>query len=294
MLQRLTTRQAIVPGLALLFAVVWCVRFLAPSPFRTGNLSTFQFQSTVLDERRHVWVYLPPNYATSAEHYPILLMHDGQNVFDGNTSTHKGMEWRVDETLERMITAGEIPPLVVVAIDSNDHRANHYLPDRVIQNGVEEGGNAEQYASFLVDELLPYLHQQYRLKTGPHNTFVGGSSYGGVLSFYLAMKHSDTFGAALVVSPSAWWNNRWMKRTTEDLFWKHDVKLWLDIGYSEGGVEEFFATAEVLQNKGWRIPYDMQVTADGGFHLEAAWARRFPDMMTWLFNEAIFTQEPTL
>ena len=288
-----TKWQQILLGVLGLTFILYLFQVLKPNPYRTGNVTTFNFTSDALQETRHGWLYLPPNYASSKDHYPILIMHDGQNVFDGSTSTHTGMEWRVDETLERMILTGEIPPLVVVAIDSTPTRLDDFLPERVIVNGVDEGGNANNYAAMLIKELLPYLHDQYRLKTGPQNTFVGGSSYGGVLSFYLAMNHADIFGAALIVSPSAGWNNRWMKRTADALFWKKDVKLWLDIGYGEGGVEEFMATAEALQRKGWRIPYDMNVVVDGGFHVEAAWARRFPAMMTWLFNEAVFTQEPS-
>jgi predicted alpha/beta superfamily hydrolase len=269
----------------------WLVQTVKPSPYRTGNVSTFTLHTKHLNDHRRVWVYLPPGYKTSTEQYPVLILHDGQNVFDGKTSTHEGMEWRVDETLERMITAGEIPPLIAVAVDSTDTRHDEYLPERVISNGVEDGGRASDYAAMLKEELLPYLKQTYRVKDGPNNTFVGGSSYGGVLSFYLAMEHSDTFGAALVVSPSTSWNNMWMKRTAESLFWKHDVKLWLDYGFGEFQPADFFMTVDALREKGWRQPYDMMVVVDGGYHFEAAWARRFPAMMQWLFSYPEFAQE---
>lgn len=277
---------------AILFAaaLVWLFFEFKPSPFRTGNVSTFKFKSDYLNDNRRMWVYLPPGYESSSENYPILIMHDGQNVFDGKTSTHYGIEWRVDETLEQLIGDGTIPPLIVVAVDSTETRHDEYLPERVTLNGVTEGGNADQYALMLQEELLPYLQAQYRLKTGPRHTFVGGSSYGGVLSFYLAMEHADTFGAALVFSPSTSWNNNWMKRQADALFWKHNVKLWMDYGFSEFDPGIFFQTTDVLQEKGWQVPYDMQISVDGGMHYEGAWARRFPDAMKWLFNEAVFIE----
>ena len=288
----LTYRRRWITAILSICAVgFFAMRMFMPGNYRTGDVTTFQFESALLKDHRRVWVYLPPGYDASQEAYPLLILQDGQNVFDGNTSTHQGMEWRVDETLEKMIRQQQIAPLVVVAIDSTETRHDEYLPERVIQNGIEEGGGAERYATMLTDELLPYLHQHYRLLTGPNHTFVGGSSYGGVLSFYLAMQHADTFGAALIMSPSTSWNNRWMKRTADALFWKHNVKLWLDFGYGEGPTGDFVATVEALQAKGWRIPYDLQVVIDGGNHIEAAWARRFPDAINWLMNDAAFIED---
>jgi hypothetical protein len=83
----------------------------------------------------------------------------------------------------------------------------------------------------------------------------------------------------------------WMKRTAESLFWKHDVKLWLDYGFGEFQPADFFMTVDALREKGWRQPYDMMVVVDGGYHFEAAWARRFPAMMQWLFSYPEFAQE---
>lgn len=283
----------VAPALAAV-TLIWAISFLRPSPYLTGNVTQTTFKSDILNDTRRIWVYLPPGYERSQASYPVLIMHDGQNVFDGNTSTHKGIEWGVDETLEQMITRGEIPPLIVAAIESTDTRSDDYLPERVINNGRTEGGRAPDYAAMLKTEFLPYLQQTYRLKSGPNNTYVGGSSYGGVLSFYLAMTHSDMFGAALVVSPSTSWNNRWMKRTADALFWKHDVKLWMDYGFSEFQPDDFFDTVEALEAKGWRSHYELGGTVDGGFHFEGAWARRFPMMIRWLMNDAVFYEEPAL
>jgi predicted alpha/beta superfamily hydrolase len=277
-------------AIAIIVLVGWLVSILTPNPFITGDVSTFKFKSDYLNDNRRMWIYLPPGYESSTESYPLLIMHDGQNVFDGKTSTHHGIEWRVDETLEQLIGQGEIPPLIAVAIASTDTRHDEYLPERVTLNGVTEGGNADQYALMLKEELLPHLKSQYRLKTGPRHTYVGGSSYGGILSFYLALEHADTFGAALVFSPSTSWNNKWMKRQADELYWKHNVKLWMDYGFSEFDPNVFFETTDAMERKGWRIPYDMQVSVDSGAHYEGAWARRFPDAMKWLFNEAVFIE----
>jgi predicted alpha/beta superfamily hydrolase len=278
----------------LVVAAYGSVNYLWPSPYRTGNVSTFHLDSSYLNDKRRIWLYLPPGYDATNEHYPILIMHDGQNVFDGNTSTHKGIEWRVDETLEEMISAGDIPPIVVAAIESTDTRHDEYLPERVTQNGITEGGNADQYALMLKEELLPLLRSNYRLKSGPQHTFVGGSSYGGILSFYLAMEHSETFGAALAFSPSVSWNNEWMKRTTDTLFWKHNVKLWVDMGMAEYGANQVFSLVDSLNNKGWQFPYEANLAIDGGIHFEGAWARRFPIAISWLLKDAVFIEATPL
>jgi len=274
-------------------ALVWLTSSLMPSKYRTGNVSSFHLNSKHLGDFRRIWVYLPPNYKTSDDSYPVLYMHDGQNVMDGNTSTHRGIEWRVDESLENMITNGEIPPLIVVAIDSNKKRHDEYLPVSVQLAGKFQGGRSDQYAAMLIEELMPKIKDQYRVKEGPRHTLIAGSSFGGILSFYLAINHSDVFGTAILMSPSLWWNDQWMKQTINNLHWKKDVHFWVDTGtHGDGDLGQFSAFHDALLDKGWLEPYQISGTIEyGATHIESAWARRFPEAISWALNQAVYVGE---
>lgn len=274
-----------------LTGIAWVIYSGASNQYLTGNVSHIKFSSDYLGDSRRVWIYLPPDYGNTDDHYPVLYMHDGQNVFDGNTSTHQGIEWRVDETLEEVISSGEIPGLIVIAIESNDKRHDEYLPERVQLMGVMEGGDSHLYASMLIEELIPLINSLYRTKTGPKNTFIGGSSYGGILSFYLTIQHADVFGTGLIFSPSLQWNSEWMTKQVMNLHWKTEAHFWVSMGGQDDGEPgAFYRFRRALESKGWQSPYEIGGLLDGrGNHSEASWARSFPLAMNWLFNEAVFT-----
>jgi predicted alpha/beta superfamily hydrolase len=136
-----------------------------------------------LNRYRRIWIYLPVSYATSGKKYPVLYMHDGQNVFDDSTSFSG--EWGVDETLDTLeIKTKEV---IVVAIDNGgDKRMNEYSPYDMDRFGKGEG---DLYVDFLVNTLMPYINRNYRTKKYGRNTFVAGSSMGGLISFlrYIAI-----------------------------------------------------------------------------------------------------------
>lgn len=151
-----------------------------------------------LDRHRRVWIYLPESYSTSGKKYPVLYMHDGQNVFDEATSAYG--EWGVDEALDTL--GAQHKEIIVVAIDNGgDKRLNEYSPYDMEQYGKGEG---DQYVDFLVQTLKPYIDKHYRTKKDEKNTFIAGSSMGGLISFYAILKHPKVFGGAGVFSPSFW------------------------------------------------------------------------------------------
>src|SRR3954467_2588471 len=122
----------------------------------TGDVGTHEaFHSRDLEHDRTVIVYLPPGYdPESADRYPVLYLHDGQNVFDRATSI--GEEWRVDEFAEELIAAREIEPLIVVAIyNTGEHRVDEYTPTPNADLG--RGGHADRYGCMLVEELKPFI-----------------------------------------------------------------------------------------------------------------------------------------
>mgnify|MGYP002073415965 CR=1 FL=1 len=153
------------------------------------------FYMPELQRSRRIWLYLPKDYHQTNQRYPVLYLQDGQNLFDAATSFSG--EWQVDETLN---TLGK--SCIVVGIDNGGaQRMAEYNPWTHPQYG---GGEGAAYARFLVQTLKPFIDRQYRTRPEAVHTAVGGSSMGGLISLYTALEYPQTFGAALVFSPSLW------------------------------------------------------------------------------------------
>ena len=248
------------------------------------------FESKILKNKRNILVYLPPQYATQKNRkFPVLYMADGQNCFDGMTSYIPNQEWRADETAEDLIARGLIEPLIIVAIDNaQGARADEYLPTKARMGQQTAGGRAHEYGNFLTFEVMPMIERTYRVETGYRNTGLCGSSFGGILSLYLALELPSFFGKAAVVSPSLWWDNQIMLKwvTKKELRPRLGPKLWIDIGTNEGAeaVRQTAKLADILTNKGFKPEEDLVCVFDpGAEHNEKAWARRFPMMLKFLF-----------
>ncbi|MEP6635189.1 MAG: alpha/beta hydrolase-fold protein [Acidobacteriota bacterium] len=280
-------------ALFLFTAPLFCTTAMAQQPHTlTGDIRVHQnFHSAILNNDRDVLVYLPQGYATQSRgRYPVLYLHDGQNLFDGATSFIPGQEWRVDETAERLIAAGKIEPLIIVGIYNNKDRINEYTP--AADAKYKMGGKADLYGRMLVEELKPFIDSRYRTKRGAEQTGLGGSSLGGLLSLYLALKYPKVFGRAAVVSPSVWFANKYIVHYVEALPKKPSVRIWMDIGTREGRTpEEAQQTVndtrllkETLEKKGWKVGKDLiYLEAEGAEHNERAWAARFESILTFLF-----------
>jgi predicted alpha/beta superfamily hydrolase len=244
------------------------------------------FHSRFLARDRDVQVYLPPGYDDQPRRrYPVLYMHDGQNLFDGATSFLPGREWQVDETAERLIQSGAIRPLIVVGIQNGrEERANEYTP--VADAKYRTGGQAKAYGRLLVEELKPFIDARYRTLAGPENTGLGGSSLGGVVSLYLGLRYPEVFGRLAVVSPAVWWGRHDLVRRVLEAPKKTEQRIWLDIGTAEG--EDAVADARTLYDalvaRGWRPGRDLQyMEAQGAAHNEPAWAERMEAILRFLF-----------
>ena len=146
--------------------------------------------SAFLGPKRHVEVWLPPGYDSAVSvRYPVLYMHDGQNLFDPRLG-FTGVDWGVDEAVVRLSRRGAIPPVIVVGVWNSAERGTEYSPWH----------RASDYSRFLIEELMPRVNAEFRTLTGPENTAVMGSSMGGLLSFYLVTRHPKAFGACGCVS----------------------------------------------------------------------------------------------
>ena len=161
-----------------------------------------EFYMPQLDRNRKIWIYLPPGYDVSDKNYPVMYMHDGQNLFDSNTS-YSG-EWEVDETLNKLYQEKGFE-LIVIGIDNGgDKRLDEYSPWKNKNYG---GGEGEAYVDFIVKNLKPYVDKNYKTISDKNNTAIMGSSMGGLISYYAALKHPDVFGKTGVFSPSFWFSN---------------------------------------------------------------------------------------
>ncbi len=161
---------------------------------------------------RNVEVWLPPGYERDrAARYPVLYMHDGQNVFAPATSYTK-VDWGIDETMTRLVTEGKVRAAIVVAVWNTPKRMQEYMPQKALAaNGDVASGIpgvpafpgpvvSDAYLRFLVEELKPFIDRRYRTRTGPADTFIMGSSMGGLISAYAVTEYPTVFGGAACLS----------------------------------------------------------------------------------------------
>ena len=239
-----------------------------------------------LARSRRVWVYLPPDYATSARRYPVVYMHDGQNVFDDSTSF--AGEWGVDETLDGLHARGDAGAIVVAVDHGGSHRLDEYDPWRN-PNPKYGGGEGDAYVEFLVRTLKPYVDRHYRtLPDAPHTGIVG-SSMGGLISLYAALRHPDVFGRAGVFSCACWIANpgifdyaRRAKPSASSRF--YFVAGELETKDREP-VRDQERVVDSLLAAGVPRPAIRSVVRADGRHAEWFWRREFPEAYRWLFAD---------
>jgi predicted alpha/beta superfamily hydrolase len=263
----------------------------------TGDIRVHKdFHSKFLNNDRDLIVYLPSGYELDKpRRYSVLYLHDGQNLFDGATSFIPGQEWRVDETAQSLISSGQIESLIIVGVyNTGKDRIDEYTP--AADAKYKLGGKADLYGRLLVEELKPFIDKTYRTKRTAAHTGLGGSSLGGLVSIYLALKYPRVFGRVAGVSPSVWWANNHIVNYVEALPKKLPVRIWLDIGTKEGGsAEEAQKTTdgarllkETLIKKGWKPERDLKYfEAQGAEHNEHAWADRVAQILEFLFPHKV-------
>lgn len=248
------------------------------------------FRSTYLTEKRNVIVYLPPGYDEDPERlYPVLYLHDGQNLFDGRTSFVKGRTWEVREHADAAIEAGEVEPLVIVGIyNTGDRRLAEYTHEYNWQMG---GGEADAYGRLITRELMPWIAGRYRVRTDRENTGMGGSSLGGLVTLFLGIRHAESFGKLALMSPSVWWNHKsilgYLNEHAPQL-WDRPW-IWLDVGDREGQrtLRDVEHLARRFKVNGWKPGETLHFEkVKGGTHDEASWATRVRPMLRFLFPKA--------
>ncbi len=263
-----------------------------PPPLLTGHIEllTKAEVPTTHVTPRDVIVWLPPDYkdAGNTKTYPVLYMHDGQNLMDASTGFNG--EWGVDEVAQQLVLAGQVEPLIIVGVyNSGSERSLDYTPVSDPTEPNYPGGNADKYGRFLVEELKPLIDGKYRTKPEAQYTGMAGSSLGGLVTMYLGMTKADTFTRLGVISPSVWWANRDIVTRVNALQSKTQARIWLDIGTEESlnsqeTVADTRALRDALVAKGWVLDADLKYTeVQGGKHDEASWNKRFGDILKYLY-----------
>jgi predicted alpha/beta superfamily hydrolase len=259
----------------------------------TGDLRLHEFRSRIFKNTRFLRVWLPPGYddaENSRRQYPVLYLNDGQNLFESSTA-FGGVEWGADETAERMIREGVIPPMIIAGIDhTGTDRLREYLPYRSMHPRMLRV-QGRRYPDFLIKEVMPFVESAYRVATSPENTGLGGSSLGALIALYTAITRPGVIGRLLLESPSLWAGNReTIKESRVVRIWPE--KIFLAAGTVEAGSAERSRTVvddvrelaavmrrAVLSEKRLR----MAIT-EGAGHNEAAWGERFPEALQFLFG----------
>jgi predicted alpha/beta superfamily hydrolase len=238
------------------------------------------FPMKSLNTTRRIWIYLPMNYETSDEKYPVLYMHDGQNLFDVLTS-YSG-EWGVDETMQKLEKEGKLK-LIIVGIDNGGNARNdEYTPWKNDEYG---GGNGAAYGKFIVEELKPFIDKNYQTKPDKNNTGTMGSSLGGLISMYLGMEYPKIFGKIGAFSPAFWWSEQCEKKV-ENQGLIPNTKIYLNAGLAEhkwitSGTKRMEKT---LQKVGYSNEKLTTKYIEGGTHSEKFWQSQFEDAVLWLFE----------
>ncbi len=247
------------------------------------SIVTDSFYMSELDRYRRVWIYLPPDYDQTNYSYPVLYMHDGQNVFD-NLTSYLG-EWEVDETLNNLHSQGDTG-IIVVAIDNGQNlRIDEYTP---WSDSTHGGGEGTLYINFIVNELKPFIDSNYRTRPDRESTGIMGSSLGGLISTYAGIEHQDVFSKIGAFSP-AYWINPEIYGHVGLTGKKENMRFYQLAGTLEGSdyVDQMFAMEDTLHLAGFGTDEVLTLEQSDGQHSEWFWAREFEAAYLWLFHNGL-------
>lgn len=234
----------------------------------------------VNDISHKIWVYLPPNYQESKKKYPVIYMHDGQNLFDDKTS-YIG-EWKVDETLNRLYHKTGKGFIVVGIENGGKERVNEYTPWPHEKYG---GGKGKEYIHFIVNELKPYIDANYRTKSKQKHTGLIGSSLGGLISYYGGLTYPDVFGNIGALSTSFWFSDK-VYELTKKKGNRKNLRLYLLAGGKEGGsmVPDMYKAKKMLLESGFNPENITSKEKKEAKHNEAFWSSEFETVVKWLYK----------
>jgi len=234
-----------------------------------------ELYSQIMDIKRDFFVWLPPGYAENvSRRFPVLYMHDGQNLIDPKTA-YAGKDWQVDETVTRLIKEYKIKEIIVVGIYNNENRLEEY-------SDTETGA---KYRKFMIEELKPFIDSKYRTLTDSNNTAIIGSSMGGLVSFLTAWKHPEVFGMAGCMSSSFYYNDEKVFKMIDEYSGpKKHVKFYIDHG-EDGLIRGQRMFCELTQ-LGYVIGTDLDYFYNrSAGHNESEWAKRLERPLIFFFGK---------
>lgn len=232
-----------------------------------------------LGRERTIRIYLPPGYDASRKRYPVLYMHDGQNLFDDATS-YVG-EWGVDESLDQLAKEGI--ELIVVGVDhGNDKRMTEL---NAWDNARFGKGEGKEYTDFIVRVLKPWVDAHYRTRPGRKDTGIMGSSMGGLASQYALFEYPQVFSKAGIFSPAYWTAPPVAEWTKAHEPGKHD-RIYMIAGGKEGDdmTGPFAAMEAQLRGIRRHAPAIHSEVVAGAEHNERFWRGEFPKAVRYLFG----------
>lgn len=278
-----------------------------------GNLVKINnFKSKIVKER-NIEIWLPPGYSENkAESYPVLYMHDGQNVFNPETSTHN-IAWEADAAAEKLINDEKAPPFIIVGIWSTDLRYYEYFPDKAAQylspqdkeqmedlrqqmNMKKSDFLGDEYLKFITSELKPYIDKNYRTLKGPEHTSIAGSSMGGLISMYAICEYPNVFGQAACVSTH--WpilsdngnmnpSDAVRKYMEEKLPNPESHRIYFD--YGTATLDQYYEVHQqmvdgLMRNKGYAAEENwVTYKFEGAEHNEKSWKERMDVILQFLY-----------
>ena len=240
------------------------------------QITTFAIDAPQLKTTKIIWLYLPKNYATSNKKYPVMYLHDGQNLFDSKTS-YSG-EWNIDEKLDSLNAQ-----VIVVGIEhGNEKRMEELSP---YKNEKYGGGNADNYLEFIVKTLKPKIDKLYRTKINPNQTSIMGSSLGGLVSYYALLKYPEVFGKAGVFSPAFWFNPELFELTKKTKKLKSKIYFLYGDSEDENMVPDMKKMKHLIAEKRCEcLMLSKETMVPGGKHNEKLWRDGFVKAFLWLEN----------
>ncbi|HEY7099575.1 MAG TPA: alpha/beta hydrolase-fold protein [Terriglobales bacterium] len=259
----------------------------------SGELRLHEMHSGTFRNSRFLRVWLPGGYDhpdNRDRHYPIFYLNDGQNLFEAATS-FTGVHWQIGETAGRLITEGRIPPMIFVGIDNaQKERIKEYLPYRAFNPRIMRP-QGKRYPEFLLNDVMPFVYERYRVARGPENTGLGGSSLGALIALFTVLDRPGIFGRLLLESPSLFVSGRRLLKYSR-AFRQWPERMYLAIGTRESGREDrdskFVEDLRELERIMRRSGLDegrLRVNVDeGASHSEGEWAKRFPGALEFLFG----------
>jgi len=251
---------------------------------KAANVSILEREFVIedLNDISHkVWLYLPPNYGTSHEKYPVIYMHDAQNLFDDATSFVG--EWDVDGTLNEYYKKTGKGFIVVGVENGGEKRIEEYTP---YKNEKYGGGKGDIYIDFLANELKPYIDKNYRTEPNAENTAIIGSSLGGLISFYGGLKYPEVFGKIGALSTSFWFSSDKITDFAKENGNQQNTKIYFLVGGKEGDsmVPDTENMGKLLVDLGFPEQQIKTKIVPEGKHTEAFWKAEFLEVIEFLYN----------